>query len=127
MATHKGGCHCGKIHFEFDAPSRIEATRCNCSICRMTGFLHYFVRRDDFRLQSDEGDLATYTFNTGVAKHLFCRRCGIKSFYVPRSHPDSYSINLNCVDPRSIESISTAEFDGRNWEQNIGDLSPSND
>jgi hypothetical protein len=93
----------------------------------MTGFLHYFIRRDDFRLQSDEANLTAYTFNTGVAKHLFCRYCGVKSFYVPRSHPDGYSVNLNCVDPETIQSVSTAEFDGCNWEQSIGSLSPLSD
>lgn len=127
MTTHKGGCHCGRIRFEFDGPANIEATRCNCSICSMTGFLHYFVHRDELRLSADADDIATYTFNTGVARHMFCRHCGVKSFYVPRSHPDGYSINLNCIDPGSIESISTAEFDGRNWEQNIDKLSPLND
>ena len=127
MTTHKGGCHCGKIRFEFDGPADIEATHCNCSICSMTGFLHYFVQRDELRLSADAEDIATYTFNTGVARHLFCRHCGVKSFYVPRSHPDGYSINLNCIDPGSIESVSIAEFDGRNWEQNIDKLSPLND
>lgn len=127
MTTHKGGCHCGKIRFEFDGPADIEATHCNCSICSMTGFLHYFVHRDELRLTADAGDIATYTFNTGVAQHLFCRHCGVKSYYVPRSHPDGYSINLNCIDPGSIESVSIAEFDGRNWEQNIDKLSPLSD
>lgn len=127
MTTHKGGCHCGKVRFEFDAPAKMEATRCNCSICSMTGFLHYFVRRDELRLAADEADISTYTFGTGVAKHMFCRHCGVKSFYLPRSHPDGYSINLHCVDPGTIESINVSDFDGRNWEQNIDQLSPLSD
>lgn len=93
----------------------------------MTGILHLFVGKDDFRLLSDAADIATYTFNTHTAKHLFCRHCGVKSFYVPRSHPDGFSINVNCLDPATIVSISSSDFDGRNWEQNISDLSPIND
>ena len=127
MTVHKGGCHCGKVRFEMDAPADIDATKCNCSICSMTGILHLFVGKDNFRLLSDAADITTYTFNTHTAKHLFCRHCGVKSFYVPRSHPDGFSINVNCLDPATIVSISSSDFDGRNWEKNISDLSPIND
>lgn len=127
MTTHKGGCHCGCVRFEVDAPARIETTRCNCSICRKSGYLHLFVSRDAFRLLQGEEAIHTYTFNTGAAKHYFCKYCGVKSFYVPRSHPDGVSVNVNCLDDRTIESVTEAPFDGRNWEQNIAKLSPIND
>ena len=127
MTTHKGSCHCGAVRFEIDAPAAIEAARCNCSICLMTGFLHLFVAHKHFRLLQGEEAITTYTFNTGVAKHLFCKHCGIKSFYVPRSHPDGYSVNVLCLDPATIESVTETPFDGRNWEQNIAELSPLSD
>lgn len=127
MITHTGGCHCGKVRFEVDAPAELDATKCNCSICSMTGFLHLFVAKTCFRLLTDEADITTYTFGTHTAKHMFCRHCGVKSFYVPRSHPDGLSINVNCIDHETIASISSSDFDGRNWEQNISDLSPIND
>ena len=127
MITHQGGCHCGKVRFEVDAEADIEATRCNCSVCSMTGFLHLIVAKENFRLLTDDADITTYTFNTGVAKHLFCRHCGVKSFYIPRSHPDGVSVNVNCIDPGTIASISSSEFDGRNWEQNVSGLSPISD
>lgn len=93
----------------------------------MTGHLHLFVSRSNFRLLSGESDLHTYTFNTGVAQHHFCRHCGIKSFYVPRSHPEGISVNANCLDAGTVASISVTDFDGRNWEQNIGALSQIRD
>ena len=127
MTTHKGGCHCGRVQFEVEAPADIQAVQCNCSICRMTGYLHLIVPRNDFRLLSGEDDIETYTFNTGAAQHYFCRHCGIKSFYVPRSHPDGISVNTNCLRPDSIESITVTPFDGANWEQNIHKLSPISD
>ena len=127
MATHSGGCHCGRIRFEIEAPAAIEATQCNCSICNMTAYLHLFVSKKNFRLLQGESDIETYTFNTGVAQHYFCRNCGIKSFYVPRSHPDGYSINVNCLDQDTIESVSVEPFDGRQYEQNVSKLSPLND
>ena len=127
MTTHKGSCHCGKVQFEVVAAAKLEATRCNCSICSMCGFLHLFVSRDNFRLLQGSDSLTTYTFNTGVAKHTFCSHCGIKSFYVPRSHPDAVSINVNCLDPATIEDIEETAFDGRNWEQKVGELSQISD
>ena len=127
MITHFGGCHCGKVRFEVDAAADIEVTKCNCSVCSMTGFLHLIVGEANFRLLTDKADIKTYTFNTHTAKHMFCRHCGVKSFYIPRSHPDGVSVNVNCIDPATITSISSSDFDGRNWEQNISDLSPIND
>lgn len=127
MTTHRGGCHCGKVTFEVDAAAEIDASRCNCSVCRMSGYLHLIVPSSDFRLLSGQDDIETYTFNTGVAKHYFCRHCGTKSFYVPRSHPDGISVNINCLDPQTILAINEEPFDGQNWEQNIDKLSPLSD
>ncbi len=127
MTTHSGGCHCGAVRFEVDAAADIVATRCNCSICRMTGFLHLIVAADKFRQTQGEDALSTYTFNTGVARHHFCRSCGVKSFYVPRSHPDGISVNVNCLDPATIASVTVEDFDGANWEENIARLSPLSD
>jgi len=125
VTTHKGGCHCGKVRFEVDTAADVEATKCNCSICSMTGFVHLI--KGDFRLLTNEADVTTYTFNTRTAKHIFCRHCGIKSFYIPRSHPDGVSVNVNCIDPGTIASINLTDFDGRNWEQNISKLSRLSD
>lgn len=116
LLTHRGGCHCGAVEFEVDAPSRVTVQECNCSICSMTGFLHLIVPQSRFRLLRGAGMLEAYTFNTGTARHLFCRRCGIKSFYVPRSNPDGYSVNLRCVERSGFERVDVEAFDGRNWE-----------
>ena len=127
MTLHKGGCHCGEVKFEVEAPATIDADQCNCSICRMCGYLHLIVAKDDFRLVSGQDAIETYTFNTGVAQHYFCRHCGVKSFYVPRSHPDGISVNVNCLDPVTIAVVNITPFDGASWEQNIHKLSPLSD
>ena len=88
----------------------------------MTGFLHLIVPAARFRLLTDESAITTYTFNTGVAEHTFCKSCGVKSFYVPRSNPDGFSINMRCVDRSTIEDIQTEPFDGQNWEDHAADL-----
>ena len=116
LLAHKGGCHCGAVRFEVDAPAAVSVLDCNCSICRMSGYLHLQVPRSQFRLLQGEEALSAYTFNTGTAKHLFCNICGVKSFYVPRSFPEGYSINLNCLDRTHIKSVTVESFDGDNWE-----------
>lgn len=127
MTTHKGGCHCGRIRFEVDAPAVINATDCNCSICRKSGFLALIVSGAEFRLLQGIDDLTTYSFNTGVAQHHFCRSCGVKSFYVPRSHPDGVSVNVHCLDKGTVEKVTVTAFDGQNWDQNAAKLSRLSD
>lgn len=112
----EGGCHCRAVRFEADVPKTVEVLDCNCSICRMTGFRHLIVPHSDFRLLSGEGALASYRFGTGAADHLFCRTCGVKSFYQPRSHPEAWSVNVNALDDTDDLTMTVRAFDGRNWE-----------
>ncbi len=123
MHTCKGGCHCGRVSFEASIPDEVIAHRCSCSICQKSGYLHLIVPANRFNLLAGEEYLTDYRFHTGTARHLFCRHCGIKSFYVPRSHPDSFSVNLNCVElPEEIE-VTIEPFDGRNWSRNREQMS----
>ncbi len=117
-----GGCHCRAVRFEAEVDGDVSLLDCNCSICSMTGFLHLIVPHARFRLLSGEGDLGEYRFGTGAARHLFCRTCGVKSFYQPRSHPDSWSINFRCLDPGHGLEPAVRRFDGRNWEAARGQL-----
>jgi len=98
FVTYTGGCHCGAVRFEVEAEPRPKVQECTCTICRMTAFVHLIVPASRFRLLSGEDALTQYRFNTGTARHLFCKHCGVKSFYVPRSHPHGYSVNARCLD-----------------------------
>ena len=117
-----GGCHCGAVRFEAALPDRIDAQDCNCSICARSGFIHIIVPEGRFRLIQGEADLTSYSFNSHTARHLFCRVCGVKSFYRPRSNPDGWSVNARCLDDRDRLDLVIAAFDGRNWEQHGADL-----
>ena len=117
MVTHAGGCHCGRVRFEVRASAKLEVADCNCSICAKVGYLHLIVPADRFTLLSGREALTTYTFNSRVAKHHFCSHCGVKSFYIPRSHPDGVSVNVRCIDSGTIESMTVIPFDGRDWEK----------
>ena len=127
MAILQGGCHCGRVRFEVSSDAEVAADECNCSICWMSGYLHLLVAKSDFKLLQGKDSLQTYRFNSRIAQHYFRRECGIKSFYVPRSHPDGISVNVHCLDRDGIASITVTPFDGTNWEKNIHKLSPIND
>jgi hypothetical protein len=117
-----GGCHCGAVRFEAQLPDAVEAQSCNCSICEMTGFVHVIVPESRFRLTQGGDALSSYVFNTGVARHLFCGVCGIKSFYRPRSNPDGWSVNARCLDNTEGLDIRIETFDGSNWEAHAAAL-----
>lgn len=122
MQTLTGSCHCGRVQFEVTVPKEVVVQECNCSICSRSAYLHLIVPKSRFKLLKGADNLITYTFDTHEAKHLFCKTCGIKSFYIPRSNPDGYSVNLRCLDQERFDKITIELFDGKNWEQNAHTL-----
>ncbi len=118
---YQGSCHCKAVTFEIDAPDNIEADLCNCSVCEKSGYLHLILPLSKFTLHSGQESLTTYTFNSGIAKHTFCKVCGVKPFYTPRSNPDGIDVNVHCLDTRA-KSINVVDFDGQNWDQNAHKL-----
>ena len=117
-----GGCHCRKVRFDVLYAEPAALSDCNCSMCTRSGYLHLIVPKSQFRILQGENQLTDYRFNTGAAHHLFCRTCGIKSFYIPRSHPDGYSVNYRCLDEPDLAHASIRPFDGQNWEANSAQL-----
>ena len=115
---YTGACHCGSVRFAVSAELS-QATYCNCSMCTKKGFIHLIVEPSAFELLSGAEDLVSYRFNTGVAEHKFCRRCGIHPFYTPRSDPDKVDVNVRCLDDVDLTQLELLLFDGRNWEDAI--------
>jgi hypothetical protein len=112
-----GSCHCGAVRFRFCVPAPdVKLLDCTCSICAKTGFLHLIVPHTNFELLSGAEMLTSYRFGSGAAEHLFCKTCGIKSFYQPRSHPEAWSVNFRCLDDGHGLTPTVRAFDGRNWE-----------
>ena len=119
MKRYKGNCHCKEVRFIFYARSAVELIKCNCSICSHTNYIHLIVPHKDFKLIKGKNNLKTYQFNKNLAKHFFCKICGIKSFYQPRSHKNAYSINFNSIHIPKPKIKNIIEFDGINFEKNI--------
>ena len=116
-----GSCHCRLISFEFLSQSKVSVIMCNCSICSSINYFHLIIPHKDFTLIKGRNNIVAYEFGKKIAKHYFCKNCGIKSFYQPRSHLDSYSVNLKCVEnPPEIKSV--IQFDGKNYEEALKKL-----
>ena len=119
LLTHTGGCHCGGVRFSLRAPALLVAWDCNCSICAMKKNTHCVVPRDDFTLLSGGGLLTEYRFGTRTARHLFCRVCGVQSYYHPRSNPDGVAVTVACLDPGTVAAVEVRAFDGVHWEASV--------
>jgi centromere protein V len=127
MLSLAGSCHCSFVRFtfrvhDFEGSGGLQVTDCSCTVCMQKGFRHVDVpNRADFKLVSPATMdlLSLYTFGTHTARHYFCPRCGVQSFYVPRSNPSGYSVNLNCIStPYFVAHV--VQFDGRNnYEQEL--------
>ena len=122
LVTHEGGFHCGKVQWQIQAPAHLQTHTCNCSICNINHYQHLIVPKQRFQLLSDPDTLSEYRFGSGLAQHYFCKACGVKSFYIPRSNPDGVSVHARCLNPASVLSITDTPFDGQNWERNAASL-----
>lgn len=120
MNTYRGGCHCGQVRFEIETELD-KAIECNCSICTKKGALHHRVPPERFRLLSDRDALALYQSCTRIAKHWFCKHCGIHVYSNPRAAPDMVSANIRCLDDFHLvkDGIEIRQFDGLNWEEAV--------
>lgn len=117
LVVHKGGCHCKRVRYSVRAPANVVVWECNCSNCAMRRNIHFIVPQSDFELApASEEFLTLYTFGTHTAKHLFCKVCGVTSYYIPRSNPDGVGVTLNCIDPGTITHVEKRTYDGKNWD-----------
>lgn len=117
LVKHSGGCHCGAVRFEVWAGADLAVVNCNCSICKKKQNRHFVVPATLFKLLKGADQLTTYTFNTHKAQHTFCKKCGVQSFYQPRSGDSSVGVVPHCLDEGTVRSVVVEEFNGANWEK----------
>ncbi len=112
MPTYHGSCHCGAVRFEIDT-DLTEFSRCNCTLCRKKNAVMARVGEDCLRVTAGEDNLGLYRWNTRVARHHFCKTCGIYTFHRKRSEPDHYGVNVYCLDDAEIDGVPIIDADGR--------------
>ncbi|CAM5562485.1 MULTISPECIES: GFA family protein [Sphingomonadales] len=97
VSRHPGSCHCGGVRFTLDSDP-IELTTCDCSLCVKRNALMVKVPEVALHIEQGEQLLSLYVWNSGRAKHYFCRRCGIYVFHRKRAAPDHFGVNIFCLD-----------------------------
>lgn len=111
MGVWSGSCHCGAVRFRVEGEID-ELTRCDCSLCRRKGALMAKVHESGLVIETGEENLTLYRWNTGVARHWFCRTCGIYPFHRKRSAPDSYGVNVGCLEEFDVTAYPYRLADG---------------
>ena len=105
----KGKCHCGKIKFQLSC-NLTDLKRCNCSHCRRKGFVMTTAKLDQFKLISGEENLKIYQWNSKIAKHYFCKKCGVNTHHQRRSKPDEYGVNVGCLEGFNMDWIENIKY-----------------
>jgi len=117
MMQVTGGCHCKAVRFTAEIEDSVSLLICNCSICEPIAYEHLIVPEAKFTLEAADDALTSYRFGSGEAEHLFCKICGVKSYYWPRSHPGCVSVNFRGLDDQTGITVEREIFDGKNWEK----------
>ena len=111
-----GACHCGAVEFQVSLENGLEnLMRCNCSLCRRKGAIMAGVPLDSLRVTRGADNLGLYQWNSKVAKHYFCKTCGIYTHHARRSNPNEYGFNVGCldgVDPFALGEIAVGDGGG---------------
>ena len=103
---YKLSCHCGSVELTFESDLSV-IKQCNCSICKRKFAKMNILPKDSIKSIKGENNLSFYQFGTNLAKHFFCKICGIYTHHNRKSDPDGIGINIGCIDeidPFSIDS-----------------------
>ena len=128
--TYHGSCHCGDVRFECDLDLAEGTSRCNCSICTKARFWKAVLPAAGFRLLKGTDVLTEYQFGGRSLNHMFCGRCGIKTF--GRGHHedlggDFVAVNVACLDDAGVDELLQTPIryeDGRNnnWDSRPAEI-----
>ena len=109
---YTGSCHCGSIKFEIDSDLE-KIVQCNCSICIKRNAKMIMIPKENFKLLEGLESLSLYQFNTEIAKHFFCKKCGIYTHHNRKSDPNGMGVNLGCIDDVDPMEFYVIQFDGK--------------
>ncbi len=115
-------CHCGEVEIQINLKKNIdELMRCNCSMCKRKGTMYTIIKKEDLKIIKGEKKIKTYQFNTKVAKHHFCSECGTHTHNLRRSDPNTYGVNMGCVDEIEANELFKFKIHVRDGQNHIKD------
>ena len=121
MPSYTGSCHCGAVRFAFEREAPItSAYACDCTLCHKKNAAMTDAHESRFRILAGEEMLTLYQWNTGTARHTFCKRCGIYPFHKMRIRPDHYGINIFCIDGLDARAVPLTVFPGQTLSVKTG-------
>lgn len=108
-------CHCGAVQLEAHLPGGLADTgRCTCSFCARRQAAAVTATTASVKVTKGAKNLTLYTWNTGTAKHYFCKTCGIYMYHQRRSDPAQCGVNLGC-----IKGVKTWEHEPVRWTDGV--------
>ncbi|WP_348945071.1 GFA family protein [Chitinibacter sp. FCG-7] len=112
---YRGSCHCGAVKFRISSPEITSGVRCNCSLCQRKGALMtpHIYSPEELVIESGEEQLSIYQFGSGVAKHYFCKVCGIYPFHQTMRKAGYYRVNVGCLEDLNPLTLPQDVFDGK--------------
>ena len=117
MTQHyEGSCHCGAIKFSYDGEEITQGLRCTCSICTRKGAMMSTeaIPLEVLNIEANPDDIGLYGFDSKVAKHYFCKHCGIYTHNEMLRKPGHCRVNLGCIDGLDTAGFEITVFDGKN-------------
>ena len=94
---YEGSCHCESV--KFNLKTNLEnVAQCNCSFCKRRNAIMALEKKESIKINEGKENLTLYQFNTNIAKHHFCKKCGIWIYSNRRFDPNGIAINLGCID-----------------------------
>ena len=99
-------CHCGAVEIQVNLKEEIDKLMiCNCSMCKRKGIAVATINKKDLKIVKGENKIKFYQFNTIVAKHHFGSECGVQTHNLRRSDPNTYGINIGCMDEIDVNEL----------------------
>jgi hypothetical protein len=117
MSQHyHGSCHCGAIKFDYEGEEITRGLRCSCSVCSRKGAMMSpeAIPSEKLNIDADENNIGLYQFGNKVAKHYFCKICGIYTHNEMLRMPGHSRVNLGCIEDLDTSDFEITLFDGKN-------------
>lgn len=95
---HRGGCQCGAMRYQFDAPLQ-DIAHCHCSVCRRSsgGIVTTWITVPLASFTWLKGQARQYASSTSCTRY-FCADCGAQLALFTSLSPDTLDVTIATLD-----------------------------